>query len=674
MDSLKNHPIQVKGLFFGVPIVIIYFLYLMQWDSNTLFGGWDAYLNNFILEHGYAWLSGRIDSFWNGLYFYPEKNVLAFSENHLGTLPIYALLRYAGLSIEGAFQTWIFIIFNLNFLFCYIILNRLSASWKGSLCGAMVFTYCMPMMHQLDHIQLAPRYVIPFIFYFSYLFVTRNKIHYLGLMGLAFVYQMYCNIYIGLFSVIVLSICFLIMLIANRHRFFEYSFRPLKDYYILSVYIIICGLAALWLFYPYLTVSLKYGTRDWPSVLQMVPHVSSWFYMTDSFFYGWLGEMGESLPMNHEHRIFTGFMPLLALFFSAYILCKNTGFYTKHKIILLPCFAAAVLTLLIYTQIEGVSLYYLIFKIPGFNAIRAVSRVVLVWLFPVVVLLAFVIKYFENSNIRVVKTIIPFTLLIFCLAEQFFPSSRVINYKKNLAQNMRREVTKLVPEDADAFYYFSEWPSRKYAKKQIAAMHASLAKKIPTFNGYSGLFPHGFDAILRLDESEIDNYLAGFNMMYLKENPDAKIYAISKTDKKVIDIDKLMQIKFTISKSALKDYSYKINFQKKAYEINSNMITIPVTLVNTSNNKWSAGYAGKYGLALSYRTIKDGKAGDYRRRIKLPQDVSPGMSVTIPVTIPDIKTGKQQIKFSMVQDYVCWFHDKGQQTYSIQIIKSPDFH
>ncbi len=670
MKAIRTRTINIKGLIFGLFIVIVYFLYLMQWDANILFGGWDSYLNNFILEHGYACLAGQISSFWNGLFFYPEKNVLAFSENHLGTLPIYALLRYAGLSIEGAFQTWTFVIFNLNFLSCYFVLDRLSANWKGALCGAILFTYCMPMMHQVDHIQLAPRYVIPFIFYFSYLFITRNSIHYLGLMGIAYAYQMYCSIYIGFFSVIVLGISFLVMLIVNKHHFSGYITRPLKDYYILSAYIIFSGFAIVWLFYPYLSVSLKYGTRDWNYVLQMVPHISSWFYTADSLFYSWLREIGKNLPMEHEHRMFTGAIPLLALMFSAYILYKKSEFCANHYIILLPCLAASVLTFLLFTQINGLTLYWFVFQIPGFSAIRAVSRIVLVWLFPTVTLLAFVIKYIEGSNCRGLKKIALFTLIFFCLAEQFFPSCRVIKYKKSYAQNIRKKVVKLVPESADAFYYFPEQPSRHYAKHQIAAMHASLTKKIPTFNGYSGLFPAGFDNLLGLDESGLSIYLAAFYEKFLNENPNANIYLISKGTKRLIDLDEIKRLKFTISKEELMDYSYKISFKKSSYEVSNGTLTIPVTLINTSTNKWNAGYAGKYGLALSYRVVRDGKAASFDPRIKLPHDVPPGMSVTLPVTISALKWGVQQIEFSMVQDWVCWFHEKGQQTYSIQINKN----
>ncbi|MCI0704003.1 MAG: hypothetical protein L0241_23335, partial [Planctomycetia bacterium] len=74
----------------------------------------DNRLNNYILEHGYRYLTGRVDSFWDAPMFYPETGVTAWSDTHLGMLPFYAAMRAFGLSPEGAFQGYFLIPFPLN--------------------------------------------------------------------------------------------------------------------------------------------------------------------------------------------------------------------------------------------------------------------------------------------------------------------------------------------------------------------------------------------------------------------------------------------------------------------------------------------------------------------------------------------------------------------------------
>ena len=78
----------LMGLYFGV---MPYF----HWDLSRIPGDYgDARFNYYVLEHGYSYLSGKISEYWNAPFMYPYKNVMALSDNLLGTLPIYALFRF----------------------------------------------------------------------------------------------------------------------------------------------------------------------------------------------------------------------------------------------------------------------------------------------------------------------------------------------------------------------------------------------------------------------------------------------------------------------------------------------------------------------------------------------------------------------------------------------------
>ncbi len=56
----------------------------------------DARFNNYILEHFYQWVIGRVSDYWNAPFFYPFQNVFAFSDNLLGAVPLYTFFRMVG--------------------------------------------------------------------------------------------------------------------------------------------------------------------------------------------------------------------------------------------------------------------------------------------------------------------------------------------------------------------------------------------------------------------------------------------------------------------------------------------------------------------------------------------------------------------------------------------------
>ena len=60
----------------------------------------DSRFNHFVLEHGYLWLIGERESFWDAQIFYPQPNSLAFGDTLLGLLPFYAVIRLIGVPVE----------------------------------------------------------------------------------------------------------------------------------------------------------------------------------------------------------------------------------------------------------------------------------------------------------------------------------------------------------------------------------------------------------------------------------------------------------------------------------------------------------------------------------------------------------------------------------------------
>ena len=152
-------------------------LQMMHFDLSFIPGDLgDARLNNYFLEHGFKWVAGQVGSFWNAPFFYPTVRTIAFSDNHLGTLPIYVLFRFLHFDRETSYQLWFFVIFTLNYFSCAWVLKKFSVNALGMAVGAFIFTFSLPVIARLGHSQLLPRYMIPLAFYFTISYLEKPDI------------------------------------------------------------------------------------------------------------------------------------------------------------------------------------------------------------------------------------------------------------------------------------------------------------------------------------------------------------------------------------------------------------------------------------------------------------------------------------------------------------------
>ena len=136
----------------------------------------DARFNSVILEHGYQWLIGQAPSLWSPGFFYPFSKILAFSDSHLGSLWIYAAARLLGATRELSFQAWFLVAFLLNFVSAYWMLRRMRFDVLGASCGAFVFAFALPVLHQEGHAQLGYRFAIPMAVLAWWRFVEQKNL------------------------------------------------------------------------------------------------------------------------------------------------------------------------------------------------------------------------------------------------------------------------------------------------------------------------------------------------------------------------------------------------------------------------------------------------------------------------------------------------------------------
>ncbi len=112
----------------------------------------DSRLINYLLEHNYLWYlqaTGH-ERFWDPPFFYPARNIAAYSDTMLGIAPLYGIFRAVGLPPDTAFQLWILALSALNYAAMFHLLSRrLGFSLVAASAGAFLFAFGSPRVNML---------------------------------------------------------------------------------------------------------------------------------------------------------------------------------------------------------------------------------------------------------------------------------------------------------------------------------------------------------------------------------------------------------------------------------------------------------------------------------------------------------------------------------------------
>src|SRR3989338_1991969 len=165
----------------------------------------DARLNNYFLENIFQFLAGRSASLWHLGFFSPFPYVLGFSDNLFGSSPVYLLARALTGQSDTAFQIWYLFGYLANFLAAYYALSRLGNSWIASVVGALIFTFALPVTAHSGHAQLHYRFGVPLSMAMCILFLDKKDWRFSAASAAWLVWQFYCGIYIGFFTLLMLS-------------------------------------------------------------------------------------------------------------------------------------------------------------------------------------------------------------------------------------------------------------------------------------------------------------------------------------------------------------------------------------------------------------------------------------------------------------------------------------
>jgi hypothetical protein len=515
---MKNKP-EISGFILVVSMYCVgmYILpmQMMRFNLSLIPGDLgDARLNNYFLEHGYKWLTGQVASFWDAPFFYPTVRTMSFSDNHLGTLPIYALFRLFQFDRETSYQFWLLVIFTLNYFSCALVLRKLSINTLGAAAGAYIFAFSLPMVAQMNHSQLLPRFMIPFAFYFSFKYFENKSNKTLAFICLAVSIQFYLAMYMGFFLILgLISFITASVLLRDKRRitirgFLVGSYReiPLRVITILLSFIILLPLIM-----PYRMTSLELGTRSWGEIELFLPRITSYFSSSNgSLLWGWLSQVAGSLGATGEHHLFVGALP-----FAAFMMMPL--FYYRYRAEpLIKNGMMAWLTMLILTLLTlhfGASLYKFALYIPGMKGLRVVTRIILMELFLLSIIIGVIITKISDKILissTSVKTALTFIILFLISIDQYVTISKSSSYSKIESQIRLKIIENLARRKNPTAKIIAYMPQKTSDSPTIIHLDAMMAAQnlnMATVNGYSGKFPRGYIGYFFEHYDQCDNYM-----------------------------------------------------------------------------------------------------------------------------------------------------------------------
>jgi len=507
------------GGYFSIPFIQLHHLTYLPGDLG------DSRLNNYFLENIYLFLTQASPSLIHLSFFYPFPYVMGFSDNLFGAFPVYFVSRLFTGNSETAFAFWYGFSYVVNYFSAYYAFRKLNLGILSAIIGALIFTFSFPVSAQMGHVQLAYRFGVPLAIFTLIFFLKNKSWNFFFLSFFWLVWQFYCSIYIGFFLAIFLISIFLIYffseLITYKDRKLEMHDEfiegwkvikwPRKIIWTLFFLALLCSLAAL--FYPYLRVSQLYGAkRSIEEIATMLPRPSSYFLIDGSWLWSFLSKDIVNIPMRHEHQIFFGGLPLL-LAFAGLIFRRASGNLFAFWLI----FLSFIIVVIFSISINSHSIWLLFAQLPVFSAIRAVTRIILVLLFPIAYLAAVAVNSFPK-NWAPSKFCIA-SLLIFEFSTASVLATPIFTWRDHVNLASQKVPSKL-PENPILF--FAQPPGAYIRDQEIDSMWVALNKGYPTLNGYSGNSPPGYQEKYGEDCGEVSRRVLAYLAFIKHPNPEVE--------------------------------------------------------------------------------------------------------------------------------------------------------
>jgi hypothetical protein len=463
----------------------------------------DTRFNNYVLEHFFRWVTGLTRDYWNAPFFFPFQQTISFSDNLLGSAPFYVLFRWAGLDRASAFQGWYILGCVLNFAAASYVLWRLKLKPLAVGTGAFFFAFGLPLLAQENHAQLLYRFCVPLVCFLLWRFYQVPRLRTLVSLGAWLVWQFYLTIYMGIFLLLLLAVLMILLpfcvpaqtvwqrlAVLPRRLSESWSQAYLTGRILAVTALAVLGLGFMAMILPYYRITRIYVFyRSSAEISPMLPRLQSYLLADHSQLWSSTASIFSSLPLRHEHQLFPGLAVL------AMVLAGIAGrFHTENRRLAWLHIGAALVLVALTLEVHGFSLYRLVWWLPGLNGFRAVTRIILVVMWPLSLFTAWAVDGFVQRYNQQHRWMQAFAYLItgLLVVESIFYTHST--YAKADAQarldDLRQQIPAMVPANPVLIVVRNQQES--FWLTEIDAMLLAQELGWPTLNGYSGNFPPGF--------------------------------------------------------------------------------------------------------------------------------------------------------------------------------------
>ena len=440
----------------------------------------DARFNLYILEHFFLALTNQVESFVDAPFFFPISKTVLFSENHWGSGLIYAFFRLQKFGPESAYCGWFIVGFICNYWSAFYVYRKLELKKIAAAMAAFLFTFSLPVLAQDGHAQLIFRAFVPLAFLTFYFYLQSKDLRFAAATFLLLSLQLLVSAYSGIFLIFLLLAFLAAEFLTNSKA----NILPKKFSWKISLPIFSIASALFLLFaLPYLETRNLYQLGHSSSeTSSMLPRIQSYFFTKASYFWPETAEVFSSIPTPWEHQMFIGIgavLCLLILFLRKDFLVAKNPLATK--------FGYSLILIIAFTSFVGcISFYPLLTMLPGISAIRAVSREIMVLLFPIGFLVGLSLDKIHETNFKNISSSALISILCFLIISDSILAKKSISSEK-LWQERLNILEQKLPANLDESSILAS-RSKLTAEDNLDAMLLSQKLGIKTINGYSGNF------------------------------------------------------------------------------------------------------------------------------------------------------------------------------------------
>jgi hypothetical protein len=459
----------------------------------------DARFNTYILEHFHRYSSGEVDSFWDAPFMFPQRSVIAHSDNLLGTAPLYSAFRRIGANRETAYQLWMMALLALNFWCCFLALRSWSGRVVAAACGAYLFAFGIFSFGQFGMGQVYPRFMLPVVFLLLWKALHTGRMHHLAWMSLGVVYQFYCGIYLGFLTIYGLFFLFVGHSLVAQERPLLMALRRPRHLVAISAMAIMAVVLLLPLMVPYMRLAAEMGTRSFAEVAASIPRPWSYFFSHPGAL-SWRDLAMHGVFAHGEfwlHYLFPGGVAWLAVLTLPLVLFNRRIPVDRRRAIGAVALAF-LLSMVVCMDFGGFTLYRLVHALPGFSALRSMDRIIHIQIIFFILLLVMQLALLPRRGWWQAWMLV---LPVLVVLDSRMDVSQLVRFDKWHARALVREAVQHITATRDdsrpVIAYApvvppTDRPHDRSIEINITAMLAAQELGLPVVNAYTGSYPPRF--------------------------------------------------------------------------------------------------------------------------------------------------------------------------------------